>query len=226
MKPSTIKRVKLTTALIVLVSCFIIVNRFIDIEDLVALLGRVQENPWAPFIYIALYIVGVVFALPGLALTVIAGPIFGFWKGTLLVVIASNIGCQMTFWISRWLGQEFVERFIRSESFLEKVSDKIERNGFMVMLYLRLIPLFPFNAINYLSGLTSIKHRDYTIATFVGMLPATMVYVYLSASAAEIKDNPLGLIVSVVVLIVFTVATTMIKRRQKLLNEEEIDDRQ
>ncbi len=57
--------------------------------------------------------------------------------------------------------------------------------------------MFPFNGINYVSGLTNIRYRDYALATFIGMIPGTSVYVYLSATAVDVKNNPIALIISI-----------------------------
>ncbi len=164
-----------------------------------------------PLIYIALYILGVIFAIPGVALTLLSGPLFGFWQGLLLVVIGSNLGCQLTFVLSRFLGKDFVERMIPKDSRVEKIFLKTESNGFLFMLYMRLLPLFPFNLVNYISGLTKIKYWQYTLATFIGMLPGTIIYVQVSVAATNAGSNPWGLVISVAILIVFTVAIKLFK---------------
>jgi uncharacterized membrane protein YdjX (TVP38/TMEM64 family) len=172
-------------------------------------------NPYAPLLYLCVYVIGVVLAVPGTALTILAAPLFGFWKGLLLVVLASNLGCQITFFISRFLGKDVVQKWIKPDSFLEKASAKIEKNGFLFMLYVRLLPIFPFNVVNYLSGLTTIRYRDYTLATLLGMLPGTFMYVYLSHTAADVRNNPYGLLVSVSLLLIFTSAVVLLKKRHE-----------
>lgn len=194
------------------------IKNYLNIDEITKFIKGVQENHFAPLIYISIYIVGVVLAVPGTALTIIAAPIFGFWMGLFLVVIGSNLGCQITFFISRLLGKDFVEKFIKSESFVDKTSKKVEENGFLFMIYLRLIPIFPFNGVNYLSGITKVKYRDYTLASFLGMLPGTALYVYLSYTAADIKRNPYGMFISLFALIVFTIILTFIKKRQNRID--------
>ena len=157
------------------------------------------------------------FRRAGFALTILAGPIFGLWLGTLLVIIASNIGTQITFWISRLAGRDFVAKIIKNDSFVDKVSKKFEKNDFLVMLYMRLIPVFPFNVINYLSGLTPVRYKSYTLATFLGMIPGSFVYVYLSTSVANVRENPLGIIVPIVLLVLLTVGTIIIKKKKKVV---------
>jgi len=209
--------------LVVVVAALIFspLKKFINIETFTNLVQSIKDTPYAPYLYILIYVLGVIFAVPGFALTIIAGPIFGFWKGVLLVIIASNLGCHLTFFISRFIGGSFVERFIKEDSIADKLSRKIEENGFLVMLYIRLLPIFPFNIVNYVSGLTSIKYRAYAIATIIGMLPGTLVYVYLSVSAVGVKDNPLALIISIGLLVLLTIGTTIWKKKQKLFKEED-----
>lgn len=196
-------------------------RQYLSIESLKGFIESARESVWAPLIYIAIYIIAVIFAVPGFALTIVAGPIFGLWWGTLYVVIASNIGTQITFFISRFAGRDFIARIIKHESFLDKISKKFEKNDFLVMLYIRLIPLFPFNVINYLCGLTPVRYKSYTIATFVGMLPGTFVYVYLSTSAVNIRENPLGIIVPIVLVVLLTVGTIIIKKKKNIMGNHE-----
>lgn len=187
----------------------------LNLENLQRLLNTFRGSPYAPLLYVLVYMAGVVLALPGIALTAFAGPLFGFWRGVLWVALGANLGCQLTFFISRFFGRGPVQRFIREDSLVDRISKRIEENGFLVMLYLRLLPIFPFNGVNYVSGLTNITYREYTLATFIGMLPGILVYVHLSAAAAEAGRNPAGLVVSVLLLAVFTAASVYFKKRQK-----------
>lgn len=189
------------------------VRGYLNLENLQELLNTFRESPYAPLLYVFVYIAGVVLALPGIALTALAGPLFGFWRGVLLVTIGANLGCQLTFFISRFFGREAVQRFIREASLVDRISKRIEENGFLVMLYLRLLPIFPFNGVNYVSGLTNITYREYTLGTFIGMLPGILVYVNLSAAAAEAGRNPAGLVGSVLLLAVFTGASVFFKKK-------------
>jgi len=186
---------------------------YLNFARISAWIEDIRDQPGAGFIYGLVYLAGVILVLPGSAMTALAGVMFGFVKGSLIVIIASNIGCQITFLIARYLGRDFIQRFIKEDSFVDRTSTKMEKNGFMVMMYLRLLPIFPFNVINYASGLTPIKYRDYAIASFLGMLPGTLVYVYLAASAADIRNNPIGLMISIAILILFTIGVKYLSKR-------------
>ncbi|MDW7657391.1 MAG: TVP38/TMEM64 family protein [Bacillota bacterium] len=206
--------VKLTVfLLLVLMVAVSPLRKYLTIETMTAFINQFRANPYAALIYLSIYVAGVVLAVPGTALTILAAPLFGFWTGLLLVILGSNLGCQITFFASRYLGKDIIQKWIKPGSFLEKASVKIERTGLLFMLYIRLLPLFPFNVINYLSGLTTIKYRDYTLATFLGMLPGTLMYVYLSHTATDVKNNPYGFIVSVIILLVFSAGVIFFKKR-------------
>ncbi len=204
---------KLIIAAIVLIGLAIIFRDYLDVDFLLGLLESVRENPLAPLIFILVYAISVTFALPASAFTLISGPLFGFWPGLLFTVIASNLGCHLSFGISKLLGRDVIERYVKSGSFIESATKKAKENGFVFMMYVRLIPLFPFAAVNYLTGILNIKYKHYALATFIGMLPGSVVYVYLGYSASNIQDNPIGLVISIFMLILFTVVVTLVKKR-------------
>ncbi len=197
-------------------------RNFLTPSYITSFIESIRQSPFAPVIFGVFYAVAVVLVVPGLPLTLLAAPLFGFWQGLVIVVIASNIGCGLTFLISRFAGKDFVMRFIKSGSFLDKIDKQMEKNGFLYVLYMRAIPLFPFNVVNYVPGLTSIPYFKYAIASLIGMLPGTTIYVYMSYTATDIQDNPWGLVISIAVLVVFTLVTTLVsKHRQKQSGEDE-----
>ena len=172
-------------------------------------------NPLAPFLYVGIYILGVLLAFPGLPLTVLAGAMFGFGLGTLVTVLGSNLGIQLTFLISRYFGGELMPFLTHRYPYFKLMDQKLKHNGFRVMVTLRLLPIIPFNAINYLSGLTSVTYRDYTLGNLVGMLPGSMLYVYFGTTAIESRQNPQGLIFSILLLVFFTGISAVIKKKQR-----------
>ncbi len=188
-------------------------RNYINIDAMKNLLNNIRANPFAPLIFVIVYALAVTLIVPASALTLLSVPMFGFWQGLLLTVLGSNLGCHLSYIIGHSLGEETVRKFIKSGSFIEKAQQKAQQNGFIFMMYVRLIPLFPFAAVNYLSAIIGIRYRDYTIATFLGMLPGSIVYVYLAHTATNIKDNPLGIIVSIAILILFTLIVALLKKR-------------
>ncbi|MCB0405930.1 MAG: TVP38/TMEM64 family protein [Bdellovibrionales bacterium] len=132
----------------------------------------------APLIFVALYLAATVFCLPGSILTLVAGALFGTWLGTLYVIVGSNLGANAAFTIARFLGQDVADKFLRGGK-LAKLSAGVANNGFTVVLSLRLVPIFPFNGLNYGLGLSPVAWRDYALGSLIGMIPGTFAYVSL-----------------------------------------------
>jgi uncharacterized membrane protein YdjX (TVP38/TMEM64 family) len=165
-------------------------------------------------IYIFAYIFAVVVAIPGTILTLLAGPLFGFWQGVVLVIIGSNIGCSVTFMISKFIGYDFVQRFFQKYNKVKDINDQLEKNGIGYLFYMRLLPIFPFNLINYFMGLTKIPYRQYALATFFGMLPGIVFYVYLSTQLTRVRDSWINLIWPfALALIFFAFQKWLVKRK-------------
>ncbi len=205
---------KIALIVAILVVAFLL-RDYLNIESLTNFIQSAQQNTFAPFIFIAVYAIAVTFAVPGSALTIISGTIFGFWWGLVLTIIGSNLGCHLSYFVAKFLGKDVITKLFKDGSFIKNATEKAQKNSFVFMMYARLIPLFPFTAVNYLSGVLNIKYTSYTIATLFGMLPGSAVYVYLGYTAGNIQDNPLGLVVSISVLVLFTVVMTLVSKLQK-----------
>lgn len=130
--------------------------------------------------FVLVYAVVTVLALPGSVLTLGAGFAFGIGVGFGLVSLASTLGASAAFLIARHVGRERLARRFRGRTF-SAIDRAIEREGWKIVLLLRLSPLIPFNALNYLLGLTGIPFRQAVLASWIGMMPGTLLYVYLGA---------------------------------------------
>ncbi len=150
------------------------------------------ENRWLTLIgYFALYVVITGTSLPGATvLTLAAGAIFGLVTGVILVSFASTIGASIAFLLSRYLFRDAVES--RFSNTLHKINDGIERDGAFYLFALRLVPAFPFFAINLAMALTSIRLWTFFWVSQVGMLAGTIVYVNAGTQLAQI-DSPAGI---------------------------------
>jgi uncharacterized membrane protein YdjX (TVP38/TMEM64 family) len=133
----------------------------------------------ARLIYVAVYIAGTVAFLPGTVLSFAGAVLFGAYEGTLYTWLGATIGATLAYLMARVLGRDFVERLFagRFAAFDRRIRD----NGFTGLLIIRLLPIFPFNAVNFGCGLTGIKLRDYVLATAIGIVPGTFVYQFLFA---------------------------------------------
>ncbi len=143
-------------------------------QGLTRTIGELRGSVWAPVLFISVYAGATAFAIPGTILTLAGGAIFGLFWGTVFNTIAANIGASMAFFVARFLGREGVERLGGQR--LEQLDAATREYGFQGLLVLRLVPLVPFNALNFGSGLTALRWRTYALATVVGIFPGTVVY--------------------------------------------------
>jgi uncharacterized membrane protein YdjX (TVP38/TMEM64 family) len=132
---------------------------------------------WGPVVFIALYAMAVVAAIPGSVLTIAAGAMFGSVLGVGVVSIASTLGAAMAFAVARWFARDSVARWLsRSEKFA-KLDRMTNENGAIVVAITRLVPIFPFTLLNYGFGLTRVPFRTYVLWSWLCMLPGTVLYV-------------------------------------------------
>ncbi|MEK6606309.1 MAG: TVP38/TMEM64 family protein [Myxococcota bacterium] len=132
-------------------------------------------------VYAAVYVLATVLMLPGSIVTLAAGFAYGPIGGTLVVSPASVAGATAAFLIARSRARPWVERRIGARPRLAAIDEAMARSGFRMVALLRLSPLLPFNLLNYALGLTRVRVRDYVLASFVGMLPGTLLYNYLGS---------------------------------------------
>ncbi len=152
-------------------------------EEMVRLLEVLRSSVWAPVVFVVVYSVATALALPGSLITIVGGAVFGFGWGALLNSIGANIGANAAFRLARGLGREGVEQIVGSR--LRGLDHATAQHGFWGLLVLRLVPLVPFNALNFGSGLTAIKWRDYALATVAGILPGTLVYTFFADALVQ-----------------------------------------
>jgi uncharacterized membrane protein YdjX (TVP38/TMEM64 family) len=175
---------------------------------------------WGPAGFIAGYVVATVALVPGTITTLIAGAIFGLWRGTAYVFIGAAAGSILAFLISRYVARSAVQKRLERNLTFRSIDRAVADQGLKITILLRLSPLFPFNVLNYALGLTSVRLRDYALAS-LGMLPGTFLYVYYGKLAGDLAALAGGAAVrkgagywSVLILgLVATVAVTAIVTR-------------
>ncbi|MEQ6389963.1 TVP38/TMEM64 family protein [Bacillaceae bacterium S4-13-58] len=160
---------------------------------------------YAPALFISAYIVRPMILFPASVLSITSGLVFGAVVGTVYTVIGATLGAVLSFLIARKLGDEFVKRKYSVK--WDGVQRKMENNGLLYILFLRLIPIFNFDLISYLSGLTRIKLSPFFIATLVGIIPGTYAYNFLGSSFVSGSWQQ---IVVAIVVFGFIVGLTMI----------------
>jgi uncharacterized membrane protein YdjX (TVP38/TMEM64 family) len=134
----------------------------------------------APVVFMFVYAAITVMFVPATPFSILGGTIFGVGLGTLYSVIGATLGAAIAFLLVKWLGAKHFQKIL-SKTNLAKYNDRIEKHGFETILLLRLIPLFPFNALNFAMGLTKVKYRDFLLGTFVGIIPGAFVLVYIGS---------------------------------------------
>ncbi len=141
------------------------------------------------FVYGAAYVVGTVLWFPGTALTLGGGLLYGPVWGVLLVSPASVLGATLAFVVARYLFRDSVARKANSYLRFQAIDRAIGKHGFKVVLLMRLEPVFiPFAMLNYVLGVTQVRLRDYVLASWIGMLPATIAYVYAGSALSSVAD--------------------------------------
>ena len=140
----------------------------------------------AALIYIVIYAVRPLILFPATLLTVASGLIFGPWLGTLFTVVGENASANIGFSLVRWFGRKTVETY--STEWLTCWDEKLKKNGVVAVMTMRLLML-PFDGVNFGCGLTAIRHRDYAVGTFIGILPSLIGFVLLGGVAASGVQN-------------------------------------
>lgn len=169
---------------------------------------------WGPFAFIVLYVVAAVAFLPGSILTLGAGVVFGVVKGSLFVFIGAMLGATAAFIVGRYVARDWVSKKVSRNPKFKALDDAIGREGRKILLLLRLSPAFPFNLLNYAMGLTRISLPDYVTGT-AGIIPGTIMYVYLGSLAGSIAmigsgDTPSNPTVQWIIRIVGFIATVAV----------------
>jgi len=145
--------------------------------------GLASLGAWGPLALAGVYLVAPVLMIPGSALTLLAGALFGVPVGLLAVLPAATAGATLAFLLGRSVLRERVARRVAAHPRLSALDEAVAGQGFRIVLLLRLSPLVPFNLLNYALGLTRVRLRDYVPASLVGMAPGALMYVYLGAAA-------------------------------------------
>jgi len=209
---------KLIIFIVLIVISFFIIKQFnimshfnpLEVRNMISSTGS-----FAPLVFIFLYVLSSVFFLPGAVFSISSGILFGTVLGTIYTVIGASIGATLAFLIARYFARSFFEDIVeRKFPKIKEYDERLEKNGFMTVLFFRLIPLFPFNGLNFALGLTKVKIKDYFLATLIGIIPGTFVYVYLGNSLAEM--NYTNVIIAIVLIILLSLSLKIYNSRKKI----------
>lgn len=152
-------------------------------------------GPWGPVAYIILYLIAPPLFIPGSAITLAGGALFGPFWGTLYTIFGATGGASLAFLIGRYLTGDWVEN--KAKGFMKRLKDGVEKEGWRFVAFTRLVPLFPFNVLNYAFGLTKIKFFHYVVASFFCMLPGAAAYTFIGYAGREAALGGEGLVIKI-----------------------------
>jgi uncharacterized membrane protein YdjX (TVP38/TMEM64 family) len=185
-----------------------------------------QLGPWAPLVFIGIYVAAVLAAIPGSPLTAAAGVLFGSLLGVIYVSIAATIGASLAFLVSRYFARDAVANWLSGNRKFRRLDRMTEEHGASIIALTRLVPLFPFNLLNYGFGLTRVHFLTYAFWSWLCMLPGTVLYVVGADAIAravmsgEVPWTLVGVLAGAVVLLVLIVH---FGRRKLAAKEEEAE---
>jgi uncharacterized membrane protein YdjX (TVP38/TMEM64 family) len=188
------KNIKMIAAVLFIIAAIVLFRVFDLSARLTEMLIWIKELGWIGMaVYFFLYIAACVFVVPGSVLSLGAGLIYGVVQGSLIVSVSSTVGASAAFLLGRYLARGWVEKKIEdSPSFME-IDSSIKKKGWKIVMLLRLSPVFPFNTLNYVLGLTGVRFIDYVLASWIGMIPGTVMYVYIGSAAGSLAAISSGL---------------------------------
>ena len=179
---------------------------------------------WGPLVFIGIYAVAVVAAIPGSAITILAGALFGSLLGVVLVSVAATFGATLAFLISRYFARETVTHWLSRSEMFSRLDAMTERHGAVIVAITRLVPLFPFNLLNYGFGLTRVRLGTYVFWSWLCMLPGTVLYVVGSdavfTALAESKVPWGHVAVAAAAIVLIAVLTILVRKYMKAKNME------
>jgi len=189
-KPATKSAVGRLIALIAILITLFLAMKFLPVRDWLR-----NFRDWVGqmgvagiFIFIGVYAAATVLLAPGSILTIGAGFAFGLWKGFIAVSAGSTLGAALAFLVARFIARERVAAIAQRNEKFRNTDEAIGKQGPKLIFLLRLSPVIPFNLSNYFYGLTGVKFWPYLLASWIGMMPGTFLYVYIgTASRAAVS---------------------------------------
>ena len=171
---------------------------------------------WGPLVFIVLYSLTTVAALPGSVMSVFAGAVFGPVVGVAAVIFGATLGAGLAFLVARYFAREAVSSWLSSKEKFRQLDDLTEKQGAIMVAVTRLVPLFPFNLLNYGFGLTKVPFWTYVGWSFLCMLPGTVLYVVGPSAVTEaLAEGRVPWVLVVVVAVILVIITFLAKAARK-----------
>lgn len=172
-----------------LVAAILAVTIFRVQDHLAALLNWVETfGIWGPVVFAFAYIVASLVFFPGSLMTMAAGFTFGPLIGTITVSIGATLGATAAFLAGRTIARPLVEQWVSEHPRFRSLDHAVAERGFLIVLLTRLSPVFPFTLLNYAFGLTKVRLWQYVLASWIGMLPGGVMYIYIGSTIQHVSD--------------------------------------
>ncbi|MBD3300350.1 MAG: NAD(P)-binding protein, partial [Candidatus Moranbacteria bacterium] len=173
----------------------------------------------APVFFVFMYVVITVLFVPASPMSILSGVLFGPFWGGVYVIFGAGIGSFLSFLLARYLARDLIKKMlVRWNNKFDQYDDRLKKHGFLTMLFLRITPIFPFNVLNYLAGLTKIRLRDYLWATLIGMIPGIFAFTYLGSGLIEF--SPKSLSISLLLFLILALIGYLIQKTRRLGKNE------
>lgn len=209
------KRLKQVLIILLTIAFFLIYKTFLSditaqsIRDWVTGFGTL-----APIAYILLWVVLPVFFFPVPILALAGGISFGLWMGTVYTLIGAVFNSSLMFWLAKVLAKDMVNKYLEKkmpEKWWDRFMKADGKESFLIVFICRLIPAMPYNVINYGAGLTNIPFSKYTIATIIGILPGTVIFLNVGDKILDIGSPEF--LISILLLILLTLGSILLGKR-------------
>lgn len=212
------RRATFVIGVLLIIALFFILRDYTNDEFFLSIIESTDNKVYIAIIFLIIFIIGIVVGLPNTMFLIISASLFGLVEGIILSLIGFNIGAQVTFFISRSKGKNFIGKFIDIEKYLDKLQYKIEENGLYYVIYLRIIPMLPVNILNYSIGLTSITWKEYTMGTFLGRLPIIITYTYIAKRIIKFEGLNIEDIIFFLLLMAMIISIIIYGKRKRHLD--------
>ena len=163
-----------------------------------------QTGSWAPVLYIGLFVLLPAFFFPVAVLALAGGLLFGLWWGSVYTFIGAVLNCALMFLLARYVGRSQVQRLVEqklSPQWQRRLQMADGKEGFLLLIILRLIPAVPYNLINYTFGLTGISFSSYLLASAIGIIPGTFAFINIGDKTLEAGSPSFWIAIGLLVLL-------------------------
>ncbi len=173
---------------IILIIVLVAAAKYFNIQGLLksALDSIAGLGAWGPVTFIVIYILATILFIPSSLLTLGSGAIFGVFWGSIYVSIGATIGASAAFLVGRYLVRGWVEKRIEGNNKFKAIDEAVAREGWKIVGLTRISPIFPFVLLNYAFGVTQVSFKDYFFPTWIGIIPGTILYVYVGSLASSL----------------------------------------